>query len=264
MLMFPQLESGALLQVPFRRSETIRVPVNRLNDGSDVRGPEPFEFYAWDGALTGLTDSEAGRLQDLFDAVEGRTGTFLFLDPANNLLEWSEDFSRSSWQRGPVLSVATGIADPTGGTRAARVTNVGQGAQGLSQALIVPAAFTYCFSVYARAAAPTPFTLTVRCPESGGELRCAAGQQWQRFQLSAAPGRTAESVNFGLEMQAGITLELYGAQVDAQPGPSAYRKTLGCGGVHPRARFDQDRLEIKTNAPGSHETRVRIVSPAGA
>src|SRR5947209_20105584 len=91
MLAFPQLNSGAVVQTAFRRSGMTRTEVNRLADGSEIRGPDDSATeLIWEVALSELSDEELDRLSTLFDAVEGRVGTFVFLDPAGNLLQWSE------------------------------------------------------------------------------------------------------------------------------------------------------------------------------
>src|SRR5215469_3285844 len=131
MLAFPQLNSGALVQTSsFRRTSETRTEANRLADGSEVRGPDYNAAEAiWEVALSELSDGELTSISTLFDAVEGRVGTFTFLDPAGNLLQWSEDLSRNCWQKGAMLQLLPSIADPFGGTGAVRVTNAGQSAQ---------------------------------------------------------------------------------------------------------------------------------------
>jgi hypothetical protein len=47
-------------------------------------------------------------------------------------------------------------------------------------------------------------------------------------------------------------------QLEAQTGPSAYKKTAGRGGVYPLARFSEDLLRSKTEGIESHSTVIRI------
>ena len=260
MLAFPQLNSGAIAQAPFHRTRTTRTAANRMADGSEVRGPDSSAArMAWEVQLAELSDDELGRIAALFDAVEGRVGRFLFLDPAGNLLQWSEDLSRNCWQKGAMLQFAAGVADPLGGTGAARVTNAGQSAQDVVQALAAPATFVYCFSVYARAVAPCAVSLVV----AGGPTRqvtaYAVGSTWQRLSLAWSAEGGVDLMTFGVELPAGGSVELFGFQAEAQPAASSYRKTFDTSGVFAAARFDGDEFAVSTDGPGRHGAAVRIV-----
>ncbi len=53
-----------------------------------------------------------------------------------------------------------------------------------------------------------------------------------------------------------------GCMAEAQPAPSAYRRTTSRSGVYRRARFDDDLLTMISEGPEQHSCRVRIVAPA--
>jgi Conserved hypothetical protein 2217 (DUF2460) len=232
MLAFPQLNSGAMVQAPFRRTRTTRTAANRLADGSEVRGPDQSATQlAWEAQLSELSDEELDRIAALFDAVEGRVGTFLFLDPAGNLLQWSENLSQNCWQKGAMLQLTRGIADPLGGTGAVRVTNAGQSAQDVMQALTAPATFVYCFSVYARAAAPGAVSLLMAAGQSRQLTAHAVGATWQRLTIAWPAEGGVDQMAFGVELPAGASVELFGFQAEAQPTASSYRKTFNASGV---------------------------------
>jgi hypothetical protein len=261
MLAFPQLSSGALVQAPFRRTRTTRTASNRLADGSEVRGPDACATQlAWEAQLADLSDGELGRIAALFDAVEGRVGTFLFLDPFGNLLQWSEDLSQNCWQKGAMLQFFPGIADPLGGTGAVRVTNAGQGAQDVLQALTAPATFFYCFSIYASAATPCAVSLVIAAGQSRQLTACAVGTGWQRLSASWLAVGGVDSMSFGVELPAGVSVELFGFQAAAQPAASSYRKTFGVSGVFGAARFDGDEFAVVADGPGRSGSVVRIVA----
>ena len=262
MLAFPQLNSGALVQTSsFRRTSETRTEANRLADGSEVRGPDYNAAEAiWEVALSELSDGELTSISTLFDAVEGRVGTFTFLDPAGNLLQWSEDLSRNCWQKGAMLQLLPGIADPFGGTGAVRVTNAGQSAQDVSQGLAAPATFVYCLSVYARAAAAGSVSLFVQAGQSRQIEAFDLGATWRRCFLSPCTGAGVDQVSFGVELAAGASVELFGFQAQAQPVPSQYRRTFDAGGVYSAARFDADEFACVTDAPGRNASALRIVS----
>jgi hypothetical protein len=261
MLVFPQLNSGALVQTSFRRTSETRTEANRLADGSEVRGPDDSAAaVSWEVALCELSDVELNGISTLFDAVEGRVGTFVFLDPAGNLLQWSEDLSRNCWQKGAMLQLLPGIADPFGGTGAVRVTNAGQSAQDVSQGLAAPATFFYCLSVYARTAAAGSVSLFVQAGQSRQIAAFDLSPAWRRCSLAWNGGIGVDRVNFGVELAPGASVEFYGFQAQAQPVASSYRRTLDASGVYSAARFDADEFRAVSDAPGRHSSSLRIVS----
>jgi hypothetical protein len=264
MLVFPQLMSGAVAQLPSRRDDTYRTNVNTLADGSVVRSSDDAaRGKTWELELRDLSDSEAGALLTLFDSAEGRLTPFTFLDPADNLLAWSEDFDRSCWLRGATIQLQPGVADPLGGTAATRLTNAGQSAQGLSQRLEVPGEFQFCFSIYARAASLCAVTMWMLAGQARLVTAYEANSNWQRISVSGIAG-TGEEVTFGLDVGAGSALELFGAQVDAHPGSSLYRKTLSRGGVYPNTKFATDEIAVQAQGPNRNTAVIRMASPAGA
>ncbi len=250
MLVFPQLSSGAVSQFPVRRETGYRTLVNRALDGSEIR-VQDLDFWErqWELTLGSLSDGEWQAIRDLFAAVEGQLQTFLFLEPAENLLAWSEKFTEAVWAASGV-TVAEGIADPLGGTAASELSGSGT----LSQPLGIPAGLRYAASIWARATqAGAGFELN-----DGGAQRTfvafSTDGQWRRYTLSTAWSSTATTVVFRVTAPATI----YGAQLEAQPAASAYKKTFQQGGVHAAARLAADSLEDRMTAPGRHSGVIRI------
>ncbi len=261
MLAFPQLNSGAVVQTSFRRTRQTRTEANRLADGSEVRGPDDSAAeLLWEIALSDLSDEELNRISTLFDTVEGRLGTFLFLDPAGNLLQWSEDLSRNCWQKGAMLQLFPGIADPFGGTGAVRVTNAGQSAQNVSQGVAAPATFVYCLSVYARTAAAGSCNLIIQAGQNRQTAVMDLHSSWSRYSLSSSAGAGLDQVSFGLELAPGASVDFFGFQAEAQPAASSYRRTLNSSALYTAARFDADEFATVTDGPGRHSSALRIVT----
>jgi hypothetical protein len=232
-----------------------------MADGSEVRGPDDNAAeLVWEVSFAELSDAELKSISTLFDAVEGRAGTFVFLDPAGNLLQWSEDLSRNCWQKGAMLQLLPLIADPFGGTGAVRVTNAGQSAQSVSQGVAAPAALIYCFSVYARTVAAGSVALSIQAGQSHQTAAFNLGPVWRRCSLTSSGGSGLDQVSFGVQLAAGASVELFGFQAQAQPAPSSYRRTLDSCGVYPTARFDADELVVATDGPAGHSSTLRIVS----
>jgi hypothetical protein len=248
MLVFPQLSSGAVAQLPLRRETRYRTLVNRMLDGAEIRFADLDYFERhWQLPLEHVSDAEFQSIRDLFAAAEGRLKSFVFLEPGENLLAWSEKFTESVWVPGGI-SVAEGIADPFGGTDASRLTGAGS----LTQTLAIPAWFRYAASIWARTA------------QSGASLQLSSASvpidssnQWRRYTLAAwFSGSIAETLDF--RVVSGGALEVYGAQLEAQPAASYYKKTLQQGGVHPGARFAADTLEDQATGPGEHAGLITI------
>jgi len=254
MLAFPQLSSGAVGQFPLRRVTGYRTLVNRMGDASEVRLTDLDYFERrWELPVEGLTDAEWQAIQDLFTATEGRYRSFLFLEPGENLLEWSEKFSETAWVKSGV-SVVEGIGDPFGGTSASQLTGAGT----LSQSLSIPAWFRYAASVWART---TQAGASLEVSDGAALQQSVAfdsSGQWRRYRLATAWATTSETVVFRVAAPGGGAVDIYGAQLDPQPMASDYKKTLDQSGVHPGARFSSDTLGDRFTGPGQHSGVIQV------
>jgi hypothetical protein len=70
----------------------------------------------------------------------------------------------------------------------------------------------------------------------------------------------ADSVTFSVLLDAGTSVDLFGMQVEAQPGVGTYQKTGARGGVHTRARFAGDGLTVRAQGSDVYEAVIQIVS----
>ena len=261
MVVFPQLSSGAGMQFPSVRRRTVRAAMNELRDGSAISYADPaYAAISWELAFRDLTDDEAAGVSSLFEAVEGRRGTFTFVDPTANLLAFSEDLSQSCWSKSPLVRTDVGVNDPLGGTRAIRLTNTAMIAQVVSQQLAAPASFVYAFSVYARAQYLTTVALSRAAGGNTHKRTFDLGSGWTRCVLAGAFNSSAESVVFGFEVPEAGAIEVFGFQVEAQPCASAYKKTGARNGVYSSARFGEDTLRVVTDGPDQHRFQIRITA----
>jgi hypothetical protein len=210
--------------------------------------------------LRDLADTEADSIQQLFQSVEGRLGTFTFIDPTANLLAHSEELDNFCWTKGPMIQTAGGIDDPLGGTRASRLINAGQTSQTLSQALPLPAWFGYCFSVYARSIGGSSLSMTTASSSSTHTRLFQLAPGWIRCLLSGALNATDASLQFTLELDAGASVDVFGIQAEAQPSASAYKRTGSRNGVYSKARFDEDVLQQISDGPDQHRFDLKIVA----
>jgi hypothetical protein len=254
MLVYPQPASGALSQFPVQRRHNLRTLVNAAADGTVIKLADPgAETMEWQLNYAALSDAELAALQQFFSAAEGTLNSFTFLDPMGNLLAWSNDLSDAVWDKAPLLSSTGGNADPAGGTNAWRMVNGGAGAQDLSQTVAAPGGYLYCFSVYAKSAAPATVTLLL----GGNRHDQILSTGWQRMACTGTGDAAASSVTFGVEFGAGAAVDLYGLQVEPQASPSLYMASTG-GGCYEAARLRDDALAFTTMDVNRHSATVNV------
>ena len=257
MIYFPQLSSGATAQFPIQKRGVARTVVNQSCDGQQIKLADPgWATTEWHLSLEELSDQELAALEYLFQSCEGRLGTFLFLDPTDNLLAWSEQQDQAAWQKDPLLQLTGNVADALGGTAAFRVTNPTGATLLLQQTVNAPASLNYCLSVYAQSD-QSPRVSLVRGSTSDVKN---IGPQWTRLSSAGQLQSTAAWINFGIALDPGSTVDLFGMQVEAQASPSLYRKTADKGGVYPNARFRNDFMTITTAGPNRHSCELDIVN----
>jgi hypothetical protein len=255
MAAYPQLASGALSQFPVRKTRRARTVVNQAADGSTIKLADPAtQVTEWVLTYTDLSDEEAGALRAFFIAAEGTLNGFTFLDPAGNLLAWSDQLDEAAWQKDPLLSLTGSVADPRGGTSAWRLSNGGGAAQSAGQTLAAPGGYEYCLSAYVRAATATSVRLTVG---SQGAAR-AATSDWTRIAWTSSGDAQATSVRFGMEIGAGDAVEVYGLQVEAQTAASGYKASTR-GGVYEGAHLGDDVLTITSTSVNRNSCTVKII-----
>jgi hypothetical protein len=264
MLVFPQLTTGAAALYPVRRRRSRRSVRNVLRDGSTVVYLDPdWRRTEWDLDARGWTEGEWRAVEDLFLAVRGAAGTFTFLEPAGNLLRHSEAFEAAVWDKGPLVTVHLGLPDPVGGANAAALTNAGPTPAELGQTLAVPGEFTYALSVWVRSGVAGDIQLFAAADGAELERTVRAEAAWRRVYTPVSLGVAAEAVRFGVRLNAGQSVELFGMQVEAQPGMGDYQKTEEQGGVYPDARFGTDVLNVRARATDQFDATIRIVSKGG-
>jgi hypothetical protein len=259
MLCFPQLASGATIQFPSTKHVFQRTVVNQLLDGSEVKLFDPMaRAVEWEISLAALTDAEWNAIAALFEAAEGRLGSFVFLDPFGNLLSWSEAPEATAWTKDAGLALAAGGADPLGGTGATRVQNTSGTSRNIAQTAGVPSGYEYCLSVYARSDTAGQVTAFVSAGTDSAAQSFQVGPAWCRLALTARLGAQQDSATFGVTIPGGATVDLFGFQAEPQAGASSYKKTAAQSGVYANASFADDVLAMTSDAPGIHSGPVRI------
>ena len=257
----PQLGTHASVQFPATNELEARTIVNRLDGGSVVRSIDgSARRKAWRLEFANLSDTERQAVESFFHAVAGRLGNFPFLDPFQNLFVRSNEMSHAAWVREAPLALTAGASDPMGGTAAVTAANAAAAARRLYQSLTIPAGFRYTLSVYVRAASPALFNLFFTDGANTVAQTYPVGSAWNRVALSGVVGGLAEQMDAGVELPAGAQIQLFGAQLEAQPAASDYKPTGAEGGVYSSARLMQDELVWTSPAPGLHSTKLTIAS----
>jgi len=261
MLYYPQLSSGSVCQFPVARRTQMRVFSNQLLGGDTLRMADSgAQTVQWQLHYAGLTDAEAASIQQLFDTAQGRLDTFVFLDPTDNLLMWSEDWTQAVWTADPMLQVAPGILDPFGTNNAMQLTNTAQANQRIVQATGGPGWFQYCFSVYLRSDAPCAVQLVITSNGDDSLTEISVPSTWAQAVTSAGPSIQGDGVSFGLQLPPGVSLQACAAQAEAQPAAGSYKKTTDRGGVYSTTRFDTDSLVWTTTAEDQNSCQVSLLS----
>jgi hypothetical protein len=261
MLVFPQLVTGASTLYPLKKRHIFRTVVNELGDGRKVVYEDTGAGTAdWELHLTGMTRSEADAVDALFESVGGQWGTFIFLDPAGNMLTQSVDPSNTVWTNGPEIQFTQGVADPFGGTSAVRAGNAGQADQNISQILSVPGNFQYCISLWARTPGNSHAVLFGQTAGASATSALAIDGTWRFFELPLNLGQATDSVTFGVTLASGALVELYGMQVEPQLAASDYKPTGSESGVYPNARFASDTLTIKAQSTDVYDAIFKIIA----
>ena len=257
MIYFPQLSSGATGQFPITRQRSARTVVNESWQGYQVKLADAAAAITdWHLSFEEMSDQELAALEALFQAVEGKLTPFTFLDPADNLLAWSEQQTQPAWQADPLLAVTGGMADPLGGTSAYQVSNPTAATLMLQQSINAPASLDYCLSLYARSDESTQVWL-VRGSETDART---ISPQWTRLISAGVLADSADSINFGIALDPGTAVDVFGIQAEAQTTASLYKQTAETGGVYPNARFRDDTLTITTVGPSRHSCELDIVN----
>jgi hypothetical protein len=257
MFYFPQLSSGATGQFPITRQRAARTVVNQSCQDYQVKLADPgAAITSWHLSFQEMSDAELAALEALFQGVEGRLTPFTFLDPADNLLAWSEQQNQAVWQADPLLTVTAGVADPLGGTAAYQVSNPTGATLTLQQSINAPASLDYCLSLYARSDQSMRIWL-VRGAMTEAQ---AITPQWTRPISAGQLQDTADSITFGIALDPGATVDVFGIQAEAQIAASMYKQTAETGGVYPNARFRDDTLTFTTVGPSRHYCELDIVN----
>jgi hypothetical protein len=224
---YPQIRSGITTQRPYSTIASFLHSINEME--CDVR-----YSYAWrlnplsrfEVAHQSISTADLSTLESFFSSMGGRYGSFIFLDPAGNLIPQSEVF-------------ADGSTDPFKGTRAGHTS-------GFSQ-LVLPAGFAQGIilttSVCALAAS-AGVTITIGLTSSSQTFTLPAGV-WNRVWYTCS---VPDNNPVTAMASTSSSILMFGAQCAPLPGPGAYAKTPEMLGYHANCRFDTDDFKPRYTA----------------
>ena len=262
MLYYPQLTTGAVAQFPVTRNINMRTVANQLPSGYTIRMADTgAQKVAMAASIFRVSPMASDRpFESLFEASQGQLDAFTFLDPADNLLMWSEDWTQTVWTADPLLQVIGGVADPLGGSAAMQLTNTAQTTQQIVQNTSGPSGFVYCYSVYVRSAVPATIQLVVTTTGQTVLTAVTTTSSWTQGDSLRSLSVQQEGIGFGVQLPAGVQVDTFGAQAEAQPGAGLYKKTIDLGGVYSSTRFSSDLLLVTATAPNQHSCRIDLIS----
>jgi len=258
-LFFPQLTSGAYAQYPLQKTRAARTIKNVLADGSMVVFADPgsSQLY-WQLSFAELTAVEASVLKAHFEACAGPVRAFTFIDPTDNMLVWSSDLTAAVWLRASDVGLSGGADDAMGGSSAFTVTNNAAISEEITQTLTTPANYHYCFSLYAKSAAPSLLTLVRRGASTEAATAYDIGPAWTRLVCAGELGDATTDITVAIRLSAGQQVTLYGPQLEPQLAPARYRASGARGGVYPNAHWAVDDLLLTATAPNLFSTVFSI------
>jgi hypothetical protein len=231
-----------------------------MADGSFYAAPDPGAGRRqWQFSYLDLSFADVSALQEFFDSCQGPVQPFTFIDPTDNMLVESVDFTRAPWLPATgLITLQPGTPDPFGGTGAFMAANTSQITQEIAQTLTVPASYQYCFSVYARSEALSSVALTRVGTLPGETVTCSIGPGWTRLVSSGHLNDGGTQLTIAIGLMPGQQVSLYGPQLEAQLAPSRYRSTTNIGGVYSNAHWAIEELPIVAEAPNLYSVSFTI------
>jgi len=259
MIYFPQLSSGAVVQLPARPQRHFRTVQTACEDGTVSRWSDVgYRFAKWDLHYVDLSNAETQALLMFFESVEGKLGEFVFYDPIANLVCWSEDLSKPVWQSEAGVSVAVSADRPPIAESASTVSNPTAVGRRIIQSVNIPGPYMATVSAWVKG---TGAISVLRASGGGTESRnVTLHSGWRRVSFSSAIPGGGESSEFGFSIPPASIVTISGVQVDAQPAASPYRRTAARGGVYTNARLDDDALAVTYTADGLASINLRVVA----
>jgi hypothetical protein len=185
-----------------------------------------------------IEDVSGGNDIPRIDYTNG-VGNILLEPQSTNLVEYSEDFSDSYWDKNVTITNSSGVS-PTGELNAFEYENSGLFNQDIHRAFTLLANTNYTFTIYIKKINSNSFSLndkirigtygsgiTTTSTLLGDALNSANIGEWVRYELSVLTNSTGGSVTFQLRSDEACAIDIFGAQLEQQPFATSYIPTVG-------------------------------------
>jgi hypothetical protein len=247
--------------LPMTRESRYTTRVNRMPDFTEARTADQVSpLFRWDLQLGPLSDADAATIQSFYAARNGGYETFAFLDPLDNLLQWSEDFSQSAWQKSNPSSFAVsgGVTDPFGGSAAQTLSNSSGATNTVSQTLVAnPAGITFTASVWLQGSGNVTLRVTDGAGQTASTVAALSGS-WKRYVVTGNFPSAGTQIIWSADLAASAGANFFGAQLVPLQGPGAYTRTTVVSGFHPNCCFDSG-LTHRVVSPGVNQMKVSVI-----
>jgi len=236
-VLLPQLISKCTVQYRVERSIRRRFLNNALRNGRVIRGEgiRPLS-RRWRLSYRGLTREECSAIESFYATVNSSGSEFVFLEPASNLISYSESAADPPWQHDPQLSVTNEEEVTADGTRIHRVTNSGMNSQSLWQDIEITGLGTFCASCCLRSSIVSICALSMKTSSQTASKEVEARDEWKQGYLGAELESEPGPVRVELAIPPGASIQVSAFQLENQPFPSTYKPTAAAGGVHSSAK----------------------------
>ena len=78
--------------------------------------------------------------------------------------------------------------------------------------------------------------------------------------MSGQGSGSADQSTFGIGLAAGQQIQMFGAQVEAQPYPSVYKRSTTARGIYTQTYFASDELNIVGTSVGLSSCQISLIS----
>ncbi len=265
---FPQISaSGVMTQLPYPVESAYLTTMVDLPTGRRYG----FKWRAAPLRLFGInysviTDAEKDVVKDFFYSAEGKFRGFKFVDPNGNLVNFSDDFSDSSWIRTSV-TVGASATDPFGGNLATTLT--GGVGNSFMRTIVLPAGgasgmlLTLSAWIKSASAGQTLRILFINSDTNGDldslDVDLPQGV-WTRVHHTFT---LASAVNVGIRFGGNsswgtVSHDFFAVQCVNTPGPGPRLLTPGADGLFNLCRFDTDDFANRLNQNGINAMTIPI------
>jgi hypothetical protein len=259
MIVFPALQSHAIVQLPTQCTTNVRVAeVKTVSNHSHSYVDATHKYKAWNLVFRHLNDVERATLTNFYLAAEGRLRTFRFLSPFENLHRHS-DLMLAYWTADPQLLIQGSQTDAFGSLSAIRISNPTASAGRFVQLLDAPGWFRYTSSLYVSGSQLDCRLYAASVNESTG-TKLTGGMGWTRTSVTFSGLSSSLSLQAGIEIGPFSEVTICGPQLEVSAAPSTYKQTDHRNGIYVHCRFDNDTLTWESEAVNSHSTQCVIIT----